>query len=70
MRVGKDKQKKINIAMNDFKKYLGAILVIIAAVILILSFFLGGKDYNGIQIGALVIMIAGILLHIFIGKKD
>lgn len=62
--------KKINIAMNDFKKYLGAILVIIAAIILILSFFLGGKDYNGIQIGALVIMIAGILLHIFIGKKD
>ncbi len=56
--------------MNDFKKYLGAILVIVAAIILILSFFLGGKNYNGIQIGAMVIMIAGILLHIYMGKKE
>ena len=56
--------------MNEFKKYLGAILVIIAAIILILSFFLGGKDYNGIQIGAMVILVGGILLHIFMGKKE
>lgn len=56
--------------MNEFKKYLGAILVIVAAIILILSFFLGGKNYNGVQIGAMVIMIAGILLHIYMGKKN
>lgn len=56
--------------MNSFKKYLGSILVIIAAIILILSFFLGGKNYNGIQIGAMVLMIAGILLYIFMGKKS
>ena len=67
MQIGK--QTKQHKAMNEFKKYLGAILVIIAAIILILSFFLGGKDYNGIQIGAMVILVGGILLHIFMGKK-
>ena len=56
--------------MNDsIKNYLGAILVIIAAIILICSFFLGWKDYNWVQIVAMIIMIGGILLHIFMGKK-
>ena len=56
--------------MDNFKKYLGAIVVILGAILLICSFFLGWNNYNGVQIGALVLMIAGLLLHIFIGKKD
>ena len=56
--------------MNSFKKYLGAIVVILGAILLICSYFFGWNNYNGVQIGALVIMVAGLLLHIFLGKKD
>ena len=56
--------------MNSFKKYLGALVVIIGAILLVLSYFLGWKNNNGVQIGALVLMIAGLLLHIFLGKRD
>ena len=55
--------------MNNFKKYLGAFVVILGAILLICSFFLGWNNYNGVQIGALVLMIAGLLLHIFLGKS-
>ena len=44
-------------------------MVILGAILLICSFFLGWNSYNGVQIGALVIMVAGLLLHIFLGKK-
>lgn len=56
--------------MNSFKKYLGAIIVILGAILLICSFLLGWNNYNGVQIGSLAIMIAGLLLHIFLGRKD
>ena len=56
--------------MNSFKKYLGAILVILGAILLICSYFLGWNNNNGVQIGALVLMICGLLLHIFLGKRD
>ena len=55
--------------MNSFKKYLGAIIVILAAALLIVSYFKGWNSYNGVQIGALAMMIIGLLLHIFLGKK-
>ena len=55
--------------MNSFKKYLGAILVILGAALLIVSYFKGWNSYNGVQIGALATMILGLLLHIFLGKK-
>jgi len=56
--------------MNSFKKYLGAIIVILGAILLVCSYFLGWNNYNGVQVGALVLMIAGLLLHIFLGKRD
>lgn len=56
--------------MNNFKKYLGAIVVILGAILLICSSFLGWNNYNGVQIGAMVIMIVGLLLHIFLGRKS
>ena len=55
--------------MNNFKKYLGALIVILGAILLICSFFLGWNNYNGVQIGALVLMIVGLLLHIFLCKR-
>ncbi|MBR2396899.1 MAG: hypothetical protein IKB00_09890 [Bacteroidaceae bacterium] len=48
---------------------MGAFVVILGAILLICSFFLGWNNYNGVQIGALVLMIAGLLLHIFLGKR-
>ena len=56
--------------MDNFKKYLGAIIVILGAILLICSFKFGWNNYNPVQIGALVLMLVGLLLHIFIGKKD
>lgn len=56
--------------MKSFLKYLGAIVVILGAILLICSFFLGWKDYNGVQVGALSLMIVGLLLHIFLGRKS
>ena len=56
--------------MDSMKKFLGAILVIVAAIVLICSFFFGWNNYNGVQIGAMVILIAGIVLHIVFNKKD
>jgi hypothetical protein len=65
----REKTNKNIITMNSFKKYLGAIIVILAAALLICSYFLGWNSYNGVQIGALAMMIVGLLLHIFLGKK-
>ena len=64
------RNKQNNITMNSFKRYLGALLVILGAILLICSYFLGWNSYNGVQIGAMVLMLAGLLLHIFLGKKD
>ena len=55
--------------MNNFKKYLGALVVILGAAILIWSSFSDGKNHNGVQIAAMCVMVAGLLLHIFLGKK-
>lgn len=55
--------------MKSFLKYLGAIVVILGAGLLVCSSFLGWKNYNGVQIGAMGLMIVGLLLHIFLGKR-
>ena len=56
--------------MNSFKKYLGAIVVILGAILLIISYKTDWHNHNGVLVGAMVLMIAGLLLHIFVGKKD
>ena len=56
--------------MNSFKRYLGALLVILGAVLIFCSYFTKLHNYNGVLIGSLVLMLAGLLLHIFLGKKD
>ncbi len=55
--------------MESFKKYFGAILVIIAAIILITSHFKGWNNYNGVQVGAMSLMILGILTYIWMSKR-
>ncbi len=56
--------------MNSFKRYLGALLVILGAILIVFCAFTTLKNNNGILIGAIVLMIAGFLLHIFLGKKQ
>ena len=55
--------------MNSFKKYLGAIMIIIAAIVLICSFFFGWNNYNAVQIGAMALMIIGLVVYIIMNKK-
>lgn len=57
--------------MNSFKKNLGAILVILSAIFLIVSFvFTDWHNYNGVLVGSLAVMVVGLLLHIFLGRKE
>ncbi|MCQ2111639.1 MAG: hypothetical protein MJY79_09120 [Bacteroidaceae bacterium] len=55
--------------MNSFKKYLGAMIVIIGAIILICSFFCGWNNYNGVQLGAMGVMILGLIVYIMMNKR-
>lgn len=55
--------------MDNFKKYLGAILVILGAIVIICSGLFGWNNYNGVQATAVVLLLGGLLLHIFMGKK-
>ena len=51
------------------KLYSGIITAIVGALILILSYFLGGVDYNWIQFLAALIIVAGIGIHIYVNYK-
>lgn len=50
-------------------KYLGLLLIIIGAIILILSYTFGWVDNNMLNGGALVLMIIGLIVHIIVNKK-
>ena len=58
---------------NTMKKNLGILLIIIGAVLQILATCIPAMgdllDYNLYTAGAVVLIIAGLLLHIFINKK-
>lgn len=55
--------------MNGFLKNLGLILVVIAAIVLVLSYFMGWNNINGVQFGAFGAMIVGVVLYIILNKK-
>lgn len=55
--------------MNGFMKHLGIIIIIIAAVVLILSHFLGWNNINAVQFGSFGAMIVGLVLYIWLNKK-
>ena len=55
--------------MNDFLKHLGLIIIIIAALLLILSHFLGWNNINAVQFGSFGAMIVGLVLYIWLNKK-
>lgn len=55
--------------MKGFLQSLGTILMIIGSIVLILSFFLGWNNYNGVQFGAMALIIAGLVVYIIMNKK-
>ena len=56
--------------MNSNLKALSLAIIVIAAVILILSYFLGWTNNNSVQFGALAAMIVGLIAYIIFGKKS
>ena len=54
---------------NDMKLYLGIILAIIGALLLVISYFTGLVDYNGVQFFCALLIIAGIVTHIYVNYK-
>mgnify|MGYP003412540476 FL=1 len=55
--------------MKGFLKNLGIIIIVIAAIVLVLSHFLGWNNINGVQFGAMGAMIVGLVLYILLNKK-
>ena len=52
------------------KQNLGFIIIVLGALMLILSYVFSFEDYNIYNIGALLIIIAGIVTHIVITKRS
>jgi len=52
------------------KKFSGIILVVLGALLLVLSYFADLVDYNWYNVGALLIIIIGIIVHIIVTKKS
>ena len=55
--------------MNGFLKNLGIILIVIAAIVLVLSHFLGWNNINAEQYGPFGAMILGVVLYIWLNQK-
>ena len=53
--------------MENFKKYLGVILLLLGVLCLVVYKF--ALPQNGVLIAAMVLEVAGILAYIFINRK-
>lgn len=51
--------------MEKFSNYIGVVLIVAAAIVLLLSYFLNWMDNNLVQGGAILVMILGAILHAF-----
>lgn len=50
-------------------KNLGLVLIIIGAILIILSHYLGWNNSNLVNMGSLAMIIAGLITYIVAGKK-
>jgi membrane-bound ClpP family serine protease len=50
-------------------KNLGLVLIIIGAILIILSHYLGWNNSNLVNMGSLAMIIAGLITYIIAGKK-
>ena len=49
--------------MDNFLKNLGILLIVLGTIVLVLSHFLGWVDYNWVDGTALLLVVAGIIVH-------
>jgi xanthine/uracil permease len=56
--------------MNSKLKMLSLAIIVIAAIVLVLSYFMGWTNNNSVQFGALAAMIVGLIAYIIFGKKS
>jgi xanthine/uracil permease len=56
--------------MNKSLKMLGLAIIVLAAIVLILSYFLGWTNNNSIQAGSLAAMVVGLIVYIAFGKRQ
>ena len=65
----KNIQQRNNISI--MKKYLGIILIVLGALLLVISYLTKELvDYNWYQILCLLLIIGGIITHIVVTKKE
>ena len=55
--------------MKGFLQNLGIILMILGSIALILSYFMGWNNINGVQFGGVALIIIGIMVYIILNKK-
>ena len=55
--------------MNSKLKMLSLAIIVIAAIVLVLSYFLKWTNYNFVQFGSLFAMVVGLIVYIIFGKK-
>jgi hypothetical protein len=55
--------------MNQFLKYLGIIIIVIASIVLVLSHLFGWNNVNAVQFGSMGAMIVGLVLYVWLNKK-
>ena len=55
---------------TTMKQNLGIILIVLGALLVIISYFADLMDYNFYNIGALLLIIAGIVAHIVVTKRS
>ena len=51
------------------KNYLGIVLIVLGALVLLVSYFAEWVDYNPVQFTGLGLIIAGLIAHIVITKR-
>ncbi len=51
------------------KKYLGILLIVLGALMLVISYFVDLVDNNGYQVGAFFLIIVGLIAHIQINRR-
>ena len=51
------------------KKYIGILLIVLGALVLLISYFAELVDYNPVQFTGLALIIAGLIAHIYITKN-
>ena len=56
--------------MNSILKNSGLALIVLAAIVLMLSYFLQWTNNNALQAGSLIAMVVGLVAYIIFGKRS